>query len=164
MLRQFFIYICIRVLPTDLLPTLLMWLWCLNIFTQCQLFFNSSSKFVPFLSKIFIKFQEGISISRQTFPHFNLSDVRRDDDNNAMKEESWIWETGSRINLRLAEVWAEKAEIGKNCWHWFPPLSLQYCEQPINRQDLNWRFPDSFISHIGKSRCLAYQRFRLDFQ
>ena len=124
MLRQFFIYICIRVLPTDLLPTLLMWLWCLNIFTQCQLFFNSSSKFVPFLSKIFIKFQEGISISRQTFPHFNLSDVRRDDDNNAMKEESWIWETGSRINLRLAEVWAEKAEIGKNCWHWFPPAFL----------------------------------------
>ena len=81
-----------------------------------------------------------------------------------MKEESWIWETGSRINLRLAEVWAEKAEIGKNCWHWFPPLSLQYCEQPINRPDLKWRFPDSFISHIGKSRCLAYQRFRLDFQ
>ena len=41
-----------------------------------------------------------------------------------MKEESWIWETGSRINLRLAEVWAEKAEIGKNCWHWFPPAFL----------------------------------------
>ena len=90
-----------------------------------------------------------------------------------MNEESWNrFEIGGKIatgiNLRLAEVWAEISGAGNKLTQTDIYVSqksqAKFIPNKQSLKDLNYRFQDSFISHIGKIKVVVSISGGLDFQ